>query len=83
MAMKPGTFKGMLTAGPNAGKTFSIDGESRLFRVSDDGKKITVAVDKPYVQKITFAGMTQPRVCTSISNQSRISETVTVGISKQ
>ncbi len=81
MALKPGTFQGMLTAGPNAGQQFSIEGESRLFRVSEDGKKITVAIDKPYVQKITFSGSSQPvqRVCTSISNQSLIDESVTVG----
>jgi hypothetical protein len=81
MALKPGTFEGMLTAGPNAGQQFSIEGESRLFRVSDDGKKITVAIDKPYIQKITFSGSSEPvpRVCTSISNQSLISESVTVG----
>jgi hypothetical protein len=81
MAVKPGTFQGMLNAGPNAGQQFSIEGESRLFRVSDDGKKITVAIDKPYVQKITFSGSSQPvpRICTSISNQSRVDESVTVG----
>lgn len=81
MALKPGTFQGMLNAGPNAGQQFSIEGESRLFRVSDDGKKITVAIDKPYVQKITFSGASQPvqRVCTSISNQSLIDESATVG----
>ncbi len=81
MALKPGTFQGMLTAGPNAGQQFSIEGESRLFRVSDDGKKITAAIDKPYVQKITFSGSPQsvPRICTSISNQSLIDESVTVG----
>ena len=85
MAVKPGTFQGMLDAGPNAGQQFSIEGESRLFRVSDDGKKITVAIDKPYVQKITFSGSPTPvpRICTSISNQSLIDESVdTVGKSK-
>ena len=82
MTLKPGTFDGTLTAGPNAGKKFSLDGESRLFRVSDDGKKITVAIDKPYVQKITFAGMTQPRVCTSISNQAQLNDSTTVGMAK-
>lgn len=84
MALKPGTFQGMLNAGPNAGQQFSIEGESRLFRVSDDGKKITVAIDKPYVQKITFSGSSQPvpRVCTSISNQSLVDESVTVGKSR-
>ncbi len=81
MAVTPGTFQGMLSAGPNAGQQFSIEGESRLFRVSDDGKKITAAIDKPYVQKITFSGSSQPvqRVCTSISNQSLIDESGTVG----
>jgi hypothetical protein len=81
MALKPGTFQGMLTAGPNAGQQFSIEGDSRLFRASDDGKKITVAIDKPFIQKITFSGSPQPvpRVCTSISNQSLIDESVTVG----
>ena len=86
MAPKPGTFQGMLNAGPNAGQQFSIEGESRLFRVSDDRKKITVAIDKPYVQKITFSGSpgdAVPRVCTSISNQSLIDESVdTVGKSR-
>ncbi len=84
MALKPGTFQGTLNAGPNAGQQFSIEGESRLFRVSDDGKKITVAIDKPYVQKISFSGSPQPvpRVCTSISNQSLIDESVTVGKSR-
>ena len=85
MAVKPGTFQGMLDAGPNAGQQFSIEGESRLFRVSDDGKKITVAVDKPYVQKITFSGSPAPvpRVCTSISNQVLLDVSVdTVGKSK-
>ena len=84
MAVKPGTFQGMLNAGPNAGKQFFIEGESRLFRVSDDGKKITVAIDKPYVQKISFSGDSQPvqRVCTSISNQAMINESVTVGKSR-
>jgi hypothetical protein len=84
MAVKPGTFQGMLNAGPNAGKQFSIEGESRLFRASDDGKKITVAIDKPYVQKITFSGDSQPvpRICTSISNQSLVNESVTVGQSR-
>ena len=84
MALKPGTFQGMLNAGPNAGKQFSIEGESRLFRVSDDGKKITVAIDKPYIQKITLAGDSQPvpRICTSISNQSLVDPSVTVGQSK-
>jgi hypothetical protein len=84
MALKPGSFQGMLTAGPNAGQQFSIEGESRLFRVSDDGKKITVAIDKPYVQKISFSGSPQPvsRVCTSISNQSLIDQSVTVGMGK-
>jgi hypothetical protein len=74
----------MLNAGPNAGKQFSIEGESRLFRASDDGKKITVAIDKPYVQKITFSGDSQPvpRICTSISNQSLVNESVTVGQSR-
>ena len=84
MAVKPGTFQGMLNAGPNAGKQFFIEGESRLFRVSDDGKKITVAIDKPYVQKITMAGDSQsvPRICTSISNQSLVDQSTTVGQSK-
>jgi hypothetical protein len=86
MALKPGTFQGMLDAGPNAGQQFSIEGESRLFRVSDDRKTITVAIDKPYVQKITFSGSPQapvPRVCTSISNQSLLDESdVTVGKSR-
>ena len=84
MAVKPGTFQGMLNAGPNAGKQFSIEGESRLFRVSDDGKKITVAIDKPFIQKITFAGDSQPvqRICTSISNQSLVDQSITVGKSK-
>lgn len=84
MALKPGTFQGMLTAGPNAGQQFSIEGESRLFRASDDGKKITVAIDKPYVQKITFSGSPEPvpRICTSISNQSLVHESVTVGKSR-
>ncbi len=84
MALKPGTFQGMLTAGPNAGQQFSIEGESRLFRVSDDQKKITVAIDKPYVQKITFSGSPQPvpRVCTSISNQSLVDQSATVGTSR-
>jgi hypothetical protein len=84
MAVKSGTFQGMLNAGPNAGKQFSIEGESRLFRVSDDGKKITVAIDKPYVQKITVSGDSQPvqRVCTSISNQAMMNESVTVGKSR-
>lgn len=85
MALKPGTFQGMLNAGPNAGQQFSIEGESRLFRVSDDRKKITVAIDKPYVQKITFSGSPTPvpRVCTSISNQSLVDESVvTEGKSK-
>jgi hypothetical protein len=84
MALKPGTFQGMLDAGPNAGQQFSIEGESRLFRVSDDRKTITVAIDKPYVQKITFSGSAPvPRVCTSISNQSLLDESdVTVGKSR-
>jgi hypothetical protein len=84
MALKPGTFQGMLDAGPNAGQQFSIEGESRLFRASDDGKKITVAIDKPYVQKITFSGSAPvPRVCTSISNQSLLDQSdVTVGKSR-
>jgi hypothetical protein len=84
MAVKPGTFEGTLNAGPNAGQQFSIEGESRLFRVSDDRKKITVAIDKPYLQKITFSGSPTPipRVCTSISNQSLLDESVTVGKSK-
>ena len=86
MALKPGTFQGMLNAGPNAGQQFSIEGESRLFRVSDDRKKITVAIDKPYVQKITFSGSpgaAVPRVCTSISNQALIGQSVdTVGKSR-
>jgi hypothetical protein len=78
MTPKPGTFQGMLNAGPNAGQQFSIEGESRLFRVSDDGKKITAAIDKPYVQKISFSGSPDPvqRVCTSISNQSLLNESV-------
>ena len=81
MAAKPGTFQGVLNAGPNAGQQFTIEGDSRLFRVSDDGKKITAAIDKPYVQKITFSGSPEPvpRVCTSISNQSLVDESVTVG----
>ncbi|MDA9530426.1 hypothetical protein [Bradyrhizobium sp. CCBAU 25338] len=81
MALKPGTFQGRLNAGPNAGQQFSIEGDSRLFHVSDDRKKITVAIDKPYVQKITFSGSSQPvqRVCTSISNQLLIDESATVG----
>ena len=85
MTVKPGTFQGMLDAGPNAGQQFSIEGESRLFRVSDDRKKIAVAIDKPYVQKITFSGSPTPvpRICTSISNQSLLDESVdTVGRSK-
>ena len=84
MALKPGTFQGLLNAGPNAGQQFSIEGESRLFRASDDGKKITAAIDKPYIQKITFSGSSQPvqRVCTSISNQSLTDKSVTVGKSK-
>lgn len=84
MALKPGTFQGMLTAGPNAGQQFSLEGESRLFRVSDDGKRVTVAIDKPYVQKISFSGSSQPvpRVCTSISNQSMVNESDTVGQAK-
>jgi hypothetical protein len=84
MAVKPGTFQGMLNAGPNAGQQFSMEGDSRLFRVSDDGKKITAAIDKPYLQKITFSGDSQPvqRVCTAISNQSLVDQSVTVGRSK-
>jgi hypothetical protein len=73
----------MLDAGPNAGQQFSIEGESRLFRVSDDRKKIAVAIDKPYVQKISGSPTPVPRVCTSISNQSLLDESVdTVGKSK-
>ena len=81
MAIKPGTFKGELNAGPNAGQQFSIEGDSRLFRVSDDGKRIAAAIDKPFVQKISFSGSSQlvERVCTAISNQSLINESVTVG----
>jgi hypothetical protein len=85
MTLKPGTFQGMLDAGPNAGQQFSIDGDSRMFRVSDDGKKITAAIDKPYLQKITFSGLSAPvqRVCTSISNQQMVSDSdVTVGKSR-
>ncbi|PAY03850.1 hypothetical protein CK489_36770 [Bradyrhizobium sp. UFLA03-84] len=85
MTVKPGTFKGELNAGPNAGKQFSIEGDSRLFRVSDDGKRIAAAMDKPFVQKISFSGSPQPvpRVCTSISNQSMINgSTVTEGRSR-
>jgi hypothetical protein len=84
MAIKPGTFQGLLDAGPNAGQQFTLEGESRLFRASDDGKRITVAIDKPFLQKITFSGSSQPvsRVCTSISNQSMIDESVTVGKSR-
>jgi hypothetical protein len=84
MAVKPGSFQGMLNAGPNAGQQFSIEGESRLFRVSDDGKKITVAIDKPYVQKISFSGSPNPvpRICTSISNQALVDESITVGQAK-
>ncbi|WP_027556267.1 hypothetical protein [Bradyrhizobium sp. Cp5.3] len=84
MAVKPGTFQGMLNAGPNAGQQFSIEGESMLFRVSDDGKKITAAIDKPYVEKITFSESSEAvsRICTSISNQSLVDESVTVGTSR-
>ena len=85
MAIKPDTYKGLLTAGPSAGETFSIEGDSRLFRVSDDRKKITAAIDRPYSQKITFSGSPAPveRICTSISNQTMLSESVdTVGQSK-
>jgi hypothetical protein len=84
MAIKPGTFQGMLDAGPNAGKQFSIEGDSRLFRVSDDRKKITAAIDKPYLQKISFSGSSEAvqRVCTSISNQAMLDDSVTVGKSK-
>lgn len=85
MTPKPGTFQGMLNAGPNAGQQFSIEGESRLFHVSDDRRKITAAIDKPYVQKITFSGSPQtpvPRVCTSISNQAMLDESATVGQTK-
>ena len=84
MALKPGSFQGMLNAGPNAGQQFTIEGDSRLFRVSEDGKKITVSIDKPYLQKITFSGSPNPvqRVCTSISNQVLIDEAVTVGKAK-
>jgi hypothetical protein len=78
MTLKPGTFEGVLNAGPNAGQQFSIEGDSRLFRASDDLKKITVAIDKPYIQKISFSGMSEPvqRVCTSISNQTLVDDNV-------
>jgi hypothetical protein len=85
MAIKPGTHQGMLDAGPWAGQQFSIEGESRLIRVSDDRKKISAAIDKPYLQKITFSGSPQPfpRVCTSIFSQSLVDESaVTVGQSR-
>ena len=76
MAVTPGTFQGLLNAGPNAGQKFSIEGDSRLFRVSEDGSRLAAAIDKPFLQKISFEGWSQPvsRVCTAISHQSRISE---------
>jgi hypothetical protein len=86
MAIKPGSFQGVLNAGPNAGQQFSIQGDSRLFRVSDDGKRIAAAIDKPFVQKISFSGSPQPveRVCTAISNQSMMNDTtVTEGRSNR
>ncbi|WP_440642764.1 hypothetical protein ACSHT2_18180 [Bradyrhizobium sp. PUT101] len=78
MNIKPGTFKGVLNAGPNAGQQFSIEGDSRLFRVSDDGKRIGSAIDKPFLQKIRYSGWAEPvsRVCTAINNQSMINATV-------
>ncbi len=51
MTVKPGTFRGALNAEPNAGQQFSIEGDSRSFRVSDDGKRLAAAIDKPFVQK--------------------------------
>jgi hypothetical protein len=86
MKGKPGTFKGELNARPNAGQQFSIEGDSRLFRVSDDGKRIAAAIDKPFVQKISFSGSPQPveRVCTAITNQSMINgSTITEGRSNR
>lgn len=76
MAVTPGSFQGLLNAGPNAGQKFSIEGDSRLFRVSEDGSRLAAAIDKPYLQKISFEGWSEPvsRVCTAISHQSRISE---------
>jgi hypothetical protein len=78
MKITPGTFKGVLNAGPNAGQQFSIEGDSRLFRVSDDGKRIASTIDKPFLQKITFSGLPEPvsRVCTAITNQSMINQAV-------
>jgi hypothetical protein len=74
MTHTPGTFQGTLEAGPNAGQQFSIDTGSRLLRVSGDGKHVTYAITKPYVEKITFSGSPQnpvTRVCSWIGSQSQ------------
>lgn len=73
MTLKPGSYKGTLDAGPNAGQQFSVDTGSRLLRVSSDRKHVSLAIAKPYLEKITFSGSSEPvpRVCTWIGNQSR------------
>lgn len=73
MTYTPGTYQGTLDAGPSAGEHFAIDVGNRILRVSSDRKRITSAIAKPYLEKITFSGSPQnslPRVCSWAGIQS-------------
>jgi hypothetical protein len=71
----PGTYKGTVNSGPRAGQQFTIDSSPhRVFQVSNDQTRGTVAITTPDVEHITYSdpshvakgaaiATTQARIC--------------------
>jgi len=70
--MTSGTYQGAIESGPAAGQQFTIDVYSNVYQVSSDGKRLSTAVEKPFLQKITLSGSPQnpvPRICSLSGSQ--------------
>jgi len=64
--MTPGTYKGTIDYGPRAGQQFTIDSGRRVFQVSNDQTRGTVATRTPDVEHITYSDPSQTslaRIC--------------------
>ena len=64
--MTPGTYQGTINSGPRAGQQFTIDSGHRVFQVSNDQTRGTVATRTPDVEHITYSDPSQTslaRIC--------------------
>jgi len=64
--MTPGTYQGTINSGPRAGQQFTIDSGHRVFQVSNDQTRGTVATTTPDIEHITYSDSshtTQARIC--------------------